>query len=237
MNTAWPQTIAIVIPSYKAVDSLKSFLPDLLEKVPAENICVVDDASDDGTNAICKEQRITCIVHEKNRGKGAALQSGFTHFLSLNYSWIITLDADGQHAITDLDKLHSATLQQPRPGIIIGNRSKRLGTMPPARIFSNRLTSAILSLLCGCRISDSQCGYRIYAAEFLRTITIQYSRFEMESEVILKACAAKFPVVFVPVQTLYLNRQSHISHLSDTMRWITAVIRVYREIRKQPCNT
>jgi hypothetical protein len=113
-------------------------------------------------------------------------------------------------------------------GLCIGARDMRAGVMPPARILSNRLTSAILTLLTKQRIRDSQCGYRMYSRELVASINIEYDRFQMESEVILKAAAKKFPVRFVPVQTLYLRGgASHISHIADTLRWAAAVLRVF----------
>jgi hypothetical protein len=113
----------------------------------------------------------------------------------------------------------------------------RIGTMPVARICSNSLTSGLVSLLTGVRIRDSQCGFRLYRAALLRAITIEYPRFEMETEVILKACRLKFPVQFIDVQTLYCSSQSHISHAKDTLRWIRAVTRVWmRQRRKDPAS-
>jgi hypothetical protein len=100
--------------------------------------------------------------------------------------------------------------------------------MPLARICSNALTSAFLSLLTGQRIRDSQCGYRVYAVEMLRRMSIEYDRFEMESEVILKASRLRFPIRFVRVQTVYSRDiGSHISHVRDTLRWVKAVLGVW----------
>jgi hypothetical protein len=106
--------------------------------------------------------------------------------------------------------------------------------MPFARICSNMITSRILSILSGAKIMDSQCGYRIYASAFLEKITITHGRFEMESEVILKAVHLGFTISFTNVQTLYLNEQSHISHIKDTFRWVRAVIKIWFELRKNP---
>jgi hypothetical protein len=92
------------------------------------------------------------------------------------------------------------------------------------RVLSNRITSRILSWITGTAILDSQCGYRLYSAKFLQSISIRYPRFEMESEVIIKAAHSGFPIIFVDVQTVYLSGRSHISHIVDTVRWIKAVL-------------
>ncbi|MDR0307743.1 MAG: glycosyltransferase family 2 protein [Chitinispirillales bacterium] len=227
----WPDDTYILIPSYKSVDPLKRFINTLLESIPKDHIFVVDDASGDGTYEMCEDIGIECLRHKKNRGKGAALKTGFSHLLKTkNTRWILTMDADGQHAPSDINLFLKEARLYPSTGICIGARLMRLGIMPAARICSNRLTSAIMTLLAGKPIKDSQCGYRMYSAGLINSISIEYDRFEMESEVILKAAAKNFPVRFVPVQTLYLKGPSHISHLLDTLRWVRAVVRIWYAI-------
>ena len=223
----WPANVALLIPAYKAAYELAPFLPRLLDRVPREAILVIDDASGDDTRAICEKLGIACESHDINRGKGAALRTGFAKLAARGVDWIITMDAD-------LASFLSAIEQYPTAGIIVGNRAKRLGAMPPARIFSNRTTSWILSRYCGQTIRDAQCGYRAYNAALLSSISIDYDRFEMESEIILKCCAANMPVQFVPVQTVYSKEiGSHIRHLHDTLRWINAVVTVSAAISKK----
>ena len=242
----WPQDTYVLIPSYKSVDPLKPFLRELVDIVPKEFICVVDDASRDGTYEFCVESGIKCLRHEVNRGKGAALKTGFAYLtggidtnintntatVSANAktaNWILTMDADGQHSPADIPRFITEARKCPAMGLCVGARDMRLGAMPPARILSNRLTSLILSLLSGCRVADSQCGFRMYSRRLVTSISMEYDRFEMESEVILKAAAKRFPIRFVRVQTLYLkDGPSHISHIADTLRWVLAVLRVRR---------
>ena len=227
MSASWPASVALLIPAYKAADSLSRMLPALALKVPAAQILVVDDASADSTASVCASLGITCVSHRLNRGKGRALATGFERLIQKGFTFIVTMDADGQHAIDDLRSFVAALSGHPEAGIVIGARAMRPGKMPLARIFSNRLTSLLLSLFTGQKIDDSQSGYRAYNVGFLKKISIEYDRFEMESEVILKAAALKYPVLFIEVQTLYCSDQSHIAHIPDTLRWIRAVVRVW----------
>ncbi|GBU22129.1 glycosyl transferase [Fibrobacteres bacterium R8-0-B4] len=297
MITEWSENTYILIPSYKSIGQLRPFINSLAETVPKEHICVVDDASNDGTYEFCIDSGIDCVRHHRNRGKGAALRTGFSHLISTKgvdididndinknikgiagqarndgaYSqhiylaamqpcndviarseatkqsgsinttvitpekstsnkceWILTMDADGQHSPADIPRFLAESKKNPAPGICIGVRDMRLRSMPPARIVSNRLTSFILSILTGRRVLDSQCGYRLYSAEFIKSIQIECNRFQAESELIQKAAAKHFPISFTGVQTLYLKGgSSHISHLPDTLRWIAAVGRVW----------
>ncbi|MBN1577835.1 MAG: glycosyltransferase family 2 protein [Chitinispirillaceae bacterium] len=224
--TPWPPDIAVLIPAYKSALLLHRVLPRVMEYAPADHICVVDDASDDGTAQVCGGYGITCLTHGVNSGKGAALATGFRHLTSTDARWIVTMDADGQHAPEDLPKFIAASRETPPPGICIGARAMKSAVMPPERILSNLITSRILSVLCGIRIIDSQSGYRLYSIELLKRIDIIFNRFEMESEILMKAAFLGYPVTFTGIQTLYLNGPSHISHVADTIRWIIAVLRI-----------
>ena len=177
----WPSDVFILIPAYKAADSLATFLPQVLSIAPAKNICVIDDGSHDETENVCRQFGILFTSLSVNCGKGRALTTGFD-FLQKehNASWILTMDADGQHAVSDIPLFLTAIKQAHNCGIIIGKRDMKPGTMPLARILSNTLTSRILTIATGSKIPDSQCGYRAYSTSFLKTVSCCYPRFEME---------------------------------------------------------
>jgi glycosyltransferase involved in cell wall biosynthesis len=228
----WPSDIYVLVPSYKAVQFLERLLPELLAVVPAAHVCVADDGSHDGTDMVCKKNNVGYVSNLVNKGKGAALVKGFTRLIAVhNARWIITMDADGQHAVSDLPLFVSAIREFPDAGIIIGRRAIVPGKMPLARVFSNALTSRFMSLLTGSRILDSQCGFRAYSARCINAAPCRYFRFEMESEIIMRACAARFSVIFIAVQTLYFSSPSHISHVADTLRWLKAVLTIFLEMR------
>lgn len=228
-SISWPSTISVLIPAYKAADSLSRLLPSILSRVPAKNICVVDDGSLDATNDVCDRFGVKCLTQPVNRGKGAALRRGF-EYLTKRFDWIITMDADGQHSADDLERFIDAIKQWPNAGIIIGARTISLSKMPAARVFSNTTTSALLTLLTGRRILDSQSGFRAYNASFVRNCTLRYDRFEMESEIILRTRQYRRTIFHVPVQTLYCSDKSHIAHFQDTLRWVRAVVLVWAQI-------
>lgn len=232
LREQWPAGTFILIPAYKAASPLDALLPELIKTAPPSNVCVVDDASKDGTDAVCARQKIEYISLQTNQGKGAALQCGFNHLMAKNAKWILTMDADGQHSVKDIPLFLNRARENPNIGMIIGTRSMKIGTMPLPRIFSNAVTSVILSLFTGIKIPDSQCGFRMYSTRFLGQISLTYPRFEMETEAILKAWNRKWKICFVPVQTLYCSDKSHISHLKDTLRWIKAVIDIWTGLKK-----
>jgi len=229
----WPDGVFVLIPAYRAAGALSGFLPDLLAAAPSANVCVSDDGSHDGTEQVVRSFGVPYVFNLVNKGKGAALKKGFAFLIAeKGASWVITMDADGQHAVADLPVFLKAIQSQPGAGIIAGRRDMRFGKMPPARILSNTLTSAFLSLLTGARIPDSQCGYRAYSSRLLLAARCRFSRFEMESEIILRAVRLGFPVNFINVQTLYFSTHSHISHVADTIRWLWAVLSTFAELKR-----
>lgn len=229
----WPNDCAVLIPSYLSANELESFLPSLLSVAPPQSILVVDDGSRDHTEDVCRRFGISCMTHRRNKGKGAALRSGFYELTKRDIAWIATMDADGQHSVNDLPRFIAAARRHPDSGLIIGARSRRLGKMPPMRILSNTMTSAALSLLTRSVICDSQCGFRFYSRRLLAATTTTCDRFEMESEIILRARFAGFPIRSVEIQTLYCTDQSHILPGTDTIRWIRGVICTLARIRAE----
>ena len=227
--------VRILIPAYRAEGELREFLPVLLEKVPAQNLLVVIDGIFDETEKLCAELGVEALAFEKNRGKGAALVSGFEKINADNpdTKWVITMDADGQHSPDDLGKFFDAiNSADSKTALILGARQRSLKLMPPARIFSNWATSAFISHITKQKVADSQCGYRAYRLSAILSVKCKFFRFEMESECILRLNNAGFFVRNVPIQTLYTAQTSHISHFADTFRWLKAMVIIIKEIKK-----
>lgn len=230
------KSIQILIPAYKAESELKNFLPDLLTKIPKENITVVIDGIFDKSPQICADFGVKVVTHEQNKGKGAALISGFKS-MDENVKWVITMDADGQHSPDDLRGfLEKITSTKSDTAIILGQRKRSLKLMPPARIFSNWATSSFVSFITKQKVADSQCGYRAYRLEAVLSINCKFLRFEMETECILRLRRAGFFVENQPIKTLYTAETSHISHFRDTVRWIKAVLSTIKDTKQKVAN-
>ncbi len=227
----WPPDTRVMIPAYRAEQPLRRLLPELLSVVAAKRVFVVDDGSQDGTAALCAGLGVECIAHVSNRGKGAALRTGFDALDPVRTRWVVSMDADGQHSPEDLPTLVAAAREGPFPCLWIGRRKRTPGVMPLARVLSNAMTSWGLSLLSGRSVEDSQCGYRVYPLQAVQSLPLRFERFELESEVILRLAHAGCPVKSVPIRTVYSGAPSHISHLADTLRWIRAVLSVWWELR------
>jgi glycosyltransferase involved in cell wall biosynthesis len=215
---------AIIIPSYNASPTLGKLISKLTEYVSSKDIVVIDDGSTDDTYEVAKDSRVTVIQHEKNKGKGIALKTGFDYCLKNNYSGVITMDADLQHDpkfVQDFLKMGESS----KYGIIIGTRQMNLKIMPSDRYLTNKICSIIISILAGKTIHDSQSGYRWISREVLKKVNLSSKRYDLESEILIKAGRANFKMGEVEISTIYEKSKSFINPFVDTGRFIKVVIK------------
>ncbi len=214
--------ICILIPAHNEARTIA----DVVKNVRAKglDVLVIDDGSSDHSDQLAKEAGAMVLVNFKNQGKGFSLQRGFDYIISRDYDALITMDADGQHAIEDLDSF-VALFNAQKPDIICGNRMKDHAGMPWIRFFTNKIMSALISLVSRQKIYDSQCGYRLIRADVLRNVTLSSSAFEIESEVLIKASKKKYRIASVPVKTIYGAEVSKINPFFDTARFIIYIVR------------
>jgi hypothetical protein len=90
--------------------------------------------------------------------------------------------------------------------------------MPPARRFANGLSSAWATWLASQRVSDSQCGYRLYTRGLLARTPVTAGRYELETEIVVRASRLGFRVAEVDVPTVYHGAESHIRAFRDVPR-------------------
>jgi glycosyltransferase involved in cell wall biosynthesis len=225
--------IAIVIPAFNPGGKLAPVLSKTLTHIPKRQIIVVNDGSSDGTNAVAAKSGVQLVRHEKNRGKGAALKSGFEHALAMpQIQAVITLDADGQHDPKHVFEFIRAW-RETSVDLIIGCRQLRWPPMPLWRVMSNRLTSALVSRRLGIKIPDSQSGYRLHSRRLLEQIHLTTNGYEMESELLLKAVRAKMKVGFISIATIYSGEQSHIQGWRDIGRFINMWLSLKKKRTRQ----
>jgi glycosyltransferase involved in cell wall biosynthesis len=201
------RNIALVIPAYNVAGQIGDVLSQVLEWIPRKSVCVVDDGSSDDTREQAVPFGILFLRHPRNRGKGEALKTGFRACLSMAADAVFTLDGDGQH---DPARIPEFLEVASRTGcdLVVGKRPFRLGEMPPDRIFSNRTSSMITSLAAGRMIADSQCGYRLYGRAVLESVHAVTSRYEMETEMLIRASRMGFRIGWCPFKTGRAGRHS-----------------------------
>ncbi|MFO7811124.1 MAG: glycosyltransferase family 2 protein [Candidatus Delongbacteria bacterium] len=216
----------ILIPAYNS----ERYIDDLFDRLEKAGLLdkavVVNDGSTDDTLKICENRGIKALSNKKNKGKGSALKKGFKYMSDNDVEFFITLDSDLQHDVKYIPEFLKR-YEKTGADIIVGNRLGDTTTMPVERVFSNRTTSYIVSLLAKQKIPDSQSGYRLIRTETVRDIVLNCDKFEMESELLIKAGRKGFRIESVPISALYEGAHSSISIFRDTYRFIRLVVRSF----------
>lgn len=212
--------ICCIIPFFNEEDNLPSVISKTIGLV--DKIILVNDGSTDSSlSVIPKNQKIILLEHDKNYGQGRALKTGFYKSIELGFSKTITLDGDGQHDpsfIPEFDeKLESYDA-------VIGARKRSNTSMPYHRRLSNYLTSFIISKKTGCKIEDSQSGFRGFRTETLNKILPVYDGFEAESEIIVRLCRNYFSIGYVTIPTIYGTGESKMRAFETIKGFIKVIL-------------
>ena len=207
---------AVVIPCLNEAASIVAVVTSVRRHVP--HVFVVDDGSQDETSKHAREAGAEVLRHEFPRGKGVALQTGWTHARERGFSRALAMDGDGQHSADDIPKFLDSA-ERTGAELIVGNRMARPEGMPWLRRFVNRWMSERISALAGVALPDSQCGFRLMNLETWAALPVNAAHFEIESDVLLAFAARKCAIEFVPIQVIYNGEQSKIHPMLDTTRW------------------
>ncbi len=217
---------AVLIPALNAAESLPALLERTLQFVSCNSVFVINDGSGDATKTAAEKFGVNVISHEMNRGKGAALQTGFDTVLKGPFDAVVTMDADLQHRpeeIPNFFTFHSVT----KKDVIIGSRMHNTKQMPFHRILSNTMTSALVRMRTGAAISDSQSGFRFITRAVLEHVRLESAGFEAETEFLIKAAARGFTFGSIPIDTIYAGERSHMTHVQTTVNFIKVLLKQY----------
>ena len=217
--------LCVIVPAYNASSTLQKLLDSLLHYTTS--ILVVDDGSEDTTAAIAASfaaKGVALIRRSSNKGKGAALRTGMAWALEQGFDAAATMDSDLQHAPEDLPGL-VAVFEKEKLDLLIGSRLHNQADMPKSRRIGNRFSSWAASYYCYQKIFDCQCGYRLYRlASYKKMFSeLTLTRFDFESEVLLRASMNLLRIGFAPITVIYPKDTLHKSFYRpwlDTMRII-----------------
>jgi glycosyltransferase involved in cell wall biosynthesis len=217
-----------VVPAYDAESSVGDVVRALAQiwpwKPPGGAIVVIDDGSSDATSRVAASAGAIVVRHETNRGKGAALRTGFERTLALGATVAVTVDADGQHLPDEAVRL--AMHPAPEEALVLGVRDLvRDGAPKPNRI-SNGISNFFLSLFSGQELRDTQCGLRRYPLRSVPELGAHDDGYAFEAEVVLRACRAKIPIVQVPIRVHYPPEHLRITHFDSVRDPARIVFRV-----------
>src|ERR1700756_5111641 len=187
--------VSIVIPCYNEKKSIEHIV-EAVRNAPLENreIVVVDDCSNDGTQTLLKE-RVSQVVdsiiyHPINRGKGAALRSGFA---AATGDIILVQDADLEYSHDDYPVLLEPLLSG-KADAVFGSRF--MGGRPHRVLFfwhmvGNKFLTLLSNMLTNLNLTDMETGYKAFRASLIKSVQIEEDRFGVEPEIVAKLSLAK----------------------------------------------
>jgi glycosyltransferase involved in cell wall biosynthesis len=182
--------VSIVIPCYNEKNTIEQIV-EAVRNAPLESreIIVVDDCSQDGTQAVLKEkisQMVDQVIyHPVNRGKGAALRSGFA---AANGDIILVQDADLEYSPEDYPVLLEP-LMSGKADAVFGSRF--MGGRPHRVLFfwhmaGNKFLTLLSNMFTNLNLTDMETGYKAFKASVIKSIRIEEDRFGVEPEIIAK---------------------------------------------------
>ena len=207
--------ICLVIPAYNAAATIVAVVEETLSL--GFPLLVVDDGSTDGTAERLVGLNVEVKRYPRNRGKGAALRTGFSWAVENGYSAVITLDSDGQHDPSAIPRLLAAAMEG-NFDILIASRASQFGEMAGLRNSWNRFGVWCVKKKTGFEITDSQSGFRYYSTRILRNIELTADGYALEMEVLMKAWRAGLTIGSLPIAARVADGRStsHFRPVRDT---------------------
>lgn len=191
--------MSVVIPTYNEEGTLDEVLRRVLEQRLVGEVIVVDDGSGDGTARIGrawaeKETRVRFLEHEKNRGKGAALRTGF---VAATKPYVIVQDADLEYDPGDYERVVGPLLRD-EAEVVYGSRYLRKDPRNVMRFWhttGNRFLTLASNMFSDLYVTDMETCYKGFRREVIQAIEIEEERFGFEPEVTAKLAKMRLRVM------------------------------------------
>ena len=220
--------LSVVIPVYNEQDTLR----DIIDRVRAtpydKEIVIVDDCSTDGTGAILDDlggaDDLTIIRHERNRGKGASLRSGFA---TVTGDIVIVQDADLEYDPGDYGRLIAPILAG-KADVVYGSRFAG-GTRRVLYFWhtvANQFLTLFSNMLTNLNLTDMETCYKVFRRDVLERITIRSNRFGVEPEI-----TAKIARLGVRLYEIPISYHGRTYQEGKKIGWRDALAAIYSIIR------
>ena len=193
--------LSVVMPVYNERDTLPEIIRRVRQAPFDKEIIIVDDCSSDGSREILEgmtgEPDLRIFFHERNKGKGAALQTGFEQVTG---DVVIVQDADLEYDPAEYGNLLRPILEG-KADVVYGSRF--LGA--PRRVFyfwhsvANRMLTLVSNMMTNLNLTDMETCYKVFRSDVLKRITIRSRRFGVEPELTAKFARLNARVYEIPI--------------------------------------
>ena len=224
--------ITVGIPAYNEEKNIAKIIVKLKKTV--DQIIVCDDGSTDSTSEIAESLGATVVKHAKNSGYGMAIRSIFLKSREINADILVTLDADGQHKIEDINKIIKPVVDG-EADISIGSRFlKEDNNTPGYRKLGVKIITKVTNSSLSEKITDAQSGFRAYNNKVLQSLTPADSGMGISTEILIKSSNLGLKIVEVPTEIQYegdTSTQNPVSHGTEVLMSTLKYISIERPLR------
>lgn len=211
------QDVSIILPLYNEEGNAKKIIDKLLKSFPDSiELIVIDDGSTDNTVSEIPKDKCIFLSHDKNMGKGAAIK---TALKECSRDIVAFIDGDMQDDPNDLTNV--CDLVRSQADMAIGSRfindhsNKRYSdkAVLPINQFGNKFLTYLINLLFNGNLTDTQASIKAFRTNKLKSLDIVSSRYEIETELVVRSLCAGFLIQEYPVKRY--EREHGISNLFD----------------------
>jgi glycosyltransferase involved in cell wall biosynthesis len=186
--------VTVLLPAYNEAAALPAVLSAVLAALDSRyEVIVVDDGSSDDTAAIAARYPVRLIRHERNRGKGAAMRTGFR---AARGRCVIVMDADNTYPASAIPAL-AALLEQ--HDLVRGVRQQSAANCPLVNRIGNQIFDQTLAVIYGLQGGDYLTGLYGLSRKAIQQIEITADGFDIEVEIGIKARAYDLPTTSLPI--------------------------------------
>jgi glycosyltransferase involved in cell wall biosynthesis len=192
--------LSVVIPVYNEIGTIQEVLEQVRAVPIPKEIIVVDDGSSDGTGEVLRSLRspdLVILFHDKNRGKGAALRTGFARVTG---DVVLVQDADLEYDPSEYPRLLKPILEN-KADVVYGSRFA--GETHRVLFFwhyvGNRFLTTFSNMFTNLNLSDMETCYKVFRADLLKRLRLRSNRFGFEPEFTLKVARLGCRIYEIPV--------------------------------------
>ena len=224
--------ITVGIPAYNEEKNIAKIIVKLKKTV--DQILVCDDGSTDSTCAIAESLGVTVIKHQKNSGYGMAIRSIFLKAREINADVLVTIDADGQHKVEDINKIIKPIVDG-QADISIGSRFLAEDDNTPSyRKLGVKIITKVTNSSLSEKVTDAQSGFRAYNNKVLQSLTPSDSGMGISTEILIKSSNLGLKIAEVPTVIQYegdTSTQNPVSHGTEVLMSTQKYISIERPLR------
>ena len=216
-----------VIPAHNEAATIGTVV--LQTQPHVETVIVIDDGSTDKTAEIAQLAGARVCSHDQNKGKGAAIQTGFELGMTDDADTLVFLDGDGQHDPDSIPALVEP-IENGESDLVIGSRTKQgIGTAPRHRKVGRGILNTITNAVNGTEVTDTQSGFRAMRAGLIEEMIFEDTGMGIESTILTEAVGAGAQVSEIPVQEHYPKTASpNHNPISHAVAVLSSILKIVR---------